>query len=129
MAQVVIKDGKFVVVDDDGKVLSTGFTDRANAERFMNLRESVIPSSTKEAYGPPKPDTYLGPPKPAGVSNEYRPADQNEYRAWEVGRDIRTRGQQEPPGWLRGTGMSVAQWRALLAGLGVQNMPSTPRDE
>lgn len=148
MSKVINKDGKWVVVDDEGNVGSTPFTERSAAESFMHLRDGVLnppakaAAPTPAAYGPPAPGAQrpeptqfygpapnveqYGPPTPMTGPRPWRPADRSETEIYRVGSDIRTRGDQEKPGWLSKVKMTTEQWRALLAGLGVQNMPSTP---
>lgn len=170
MSKVINKDGKWVVVDDQGGVQSTPFTERSAADSFMNLRDGILnPPAARPprgAYGPPKPgdverpeelarsrpepsQSYgpapnvqsYGPPAPIPppAARPWRAADTGERDIYRVGRDMRTQREaglvnqhrqelpgDEPPGWLSKVNMSQAQWRALLAGLGVQNMPSTP---
>lgn len=159
MSKVINKDGKWVVVDDQGGVQSTPFTERSAADSFMTLRDAIMnptpptPARTEPAYGPPAPGSErpselsrarpepsrsygpapnvesYGPPAPSPSPSKrpWRPADRSETDLYRAGADMRGgAAANEPPGWLSKTNMTTAQWRALLAGLGVQNMPSTP---
>lgn len=161
MSKVINKDGKWVVVDDQGGVRSTPFTEKSAAESFMNLHDAIVnppkPKPATQDYGPPAPSVKPAPqPEPSRAygpapnveaygppaalvpasQRPWRPADRSEQDIYRVGSDMRfqrraagTRTdlpQAEPPGWLSKVNMTTAQWRALLAGLGVQNMPSTP---
>lgn len=159
MSKVINKDGKWVVVDDQGGVQSTPFTERSAADSFMNLRDAIIsqppptPARTGPAYGPPAPggerpeelsrarpapSQYYGPApnvqdygppaaSPPPSQRPWRPANTGERDIYRAGADRRNGPVPgEAPNWLQNVNMSKEQWRALLAGLGVQNMPSTP---
>lgn len=154
MSKVINKDGKWIVVDDDGSVRSTPFTERSTADSFMNLRDAILrpappppartaqgngsppdeplppPPKSTRSYGPPAAADNYGPPAPLVPASQrpWRPANQAEANTYRFGSEVRAGrvAKDEKPGWMRDMNLSTAEWRALLAGLGVQNMPSTP---